>query len=126
MQSIAPRSYFPSPESVKKFIFKWTPRAIAAGIGGYYALGLAYEFGLMAVIDRLAIRILKQAVGYAGIGALMPTFQWYSAWGVRITAASMTGLFYDGVERLAFWCYRRVQYRPVPAQGLIQNNEIVI
>src|SRR6202030_3659505 len=88
----------PPPSSSKKvfyFALKWTPRTIIAGFAGYYSLGVAYERGIMAAIDRIAIRILYHFVGYAGIGALMPTIQWYAAWGVRIAAAFTTTLLYD-------------------------------
>lgn len=113
MQLIEPTSSFPSPQKIKQFILKWTPRAIAAGIGGYYALGIAYHFGLMAAIDKIAIAIIREFAGYAGVGALMPTFQWYAAWGVRILAASGAGFLYDRIERVALCCYNK--FFPHPA-----------
>lgn len=64
-----------------RFLMTWTPRVIVAAIAGYYSLGIAYEMGIMAAIDQVAISVLKDSVGYAGLGAVMPTFQWYSAWG---------------------------------------------
>jgi len=57
------------------------------GLVGYAALGYAYELGLMAEIDKIAIPIIKSYVGYMGLGAAMPVFQWYAAWAVRISAA---------------------------------------
>ncbi len=77
----------------------WTPRTCVAGAAGFYSLGLAYEKGVMAAIDRIAIQLLRHHVGYIGLGAIMPTFQWYSAWGVRLTAALMAGITYDIAER---------------------------
>lgn len=72
-------------------LVNWTvragPRIIIIGLVGYASLGWAYEAGLMAAIDRIAIPILRNHVGYFGLGAIMPTFQWYAAWAVRITAA---------------------------------------
>jgi hypothetical protein len=91
-------------EGVAQFLLKWTPRAIAVFVGGYYGLGIAYEFGLMAVIDRYAIQLLKHFVGYAGVGALMPTVQWHAAIGVRIGMGLGTGLIYDVIERSAVYC----------------------
>lgn len=90
-----------SNEGVKTFVIKWTPRVIAVAIGGYYGLGIAYELGLMALIDRVAIQIIKHFLGYAGVGALMPTVQWYAAWGTRITMGFAVGLIYDLVEKSA-------------------------
>jgi len=119
MQTVHNNTYFPSPEKVKQFIFKWTPRAIAAAVGGYYALGVAYHLGLMALIDRVAIAALRQVVGYAGIGAIMPTFQWYAAWGVRIAAAAGAGLIYDVVEKAVSRCYRGLFPHPAPVSVLI-------
>lgn len=88
------------------FLIKWTPRAIAVAIGGYYGLGVAYEWGIMAQVDQVAIKIIKHFAGYAGIGALMPTVQWYSAWGVRIVMGLSLGLLYDIAERNAKFCYQ--------------------
>lgn len=88
-----------SPELLH-FALKWTPRMIVVGLAGYYSLGFAYDQGIMAAIDRQAIRILRHSMGYVGVGAFMPTFQWYSAWGVRITAAMGAALIYDLVEKI--------------------------
>lgn len=93
------------------FFFKWTPRVLVAAISGYYCLGYAYEKGLMAAIDKVAISILKSSVGYAGLGAMMPTFQWYSAWGVRMTCATAAGVTYDLTERLTLCIYHRFKRR---------------
>lgn len=86
--------------------FRWAPRAIVAGFVGYYSLGFAYERGVMAAIDRVAIPILLQTLGYAGIGAFMPTFQWYSALTVRLIAALAAGILYDLAERVVLFIYR--------------------
>lgn len=90
-------------DSISDFLMRWTPRALVVAVGGYYGLGLAYELGLMALIDQVAIQILKQTVGYAGIGAAMPTVQWYSAWAARIVIGLGSGIIYDFAER-AFCC----------------------
>lgn len=94
--------YAPSPPFHEWFHFalKWTPRAIVAGLAGYYCLGAAYDMGVMAAIDRIAIRILRPSLGYMGMAAFMPTFQWYSAWGVRVLSAISAGLLYDLLERI--------------------------
>lgn len=93
---------------VSEFLIHWTPRAVTAAIGGYYGLGIAYELGIMAAIDAIAIQTLKHFVGYAGIGALMPTAQWYSAWGVRIAIGLIAGFAYDLAERCALCTYSRL------------------
>ncbi len=92
-----------------EFFFKWGPRVLVAAIAGYYSLGIAYEWGIMASIDKIAIPILKNSVGYAGIGAVMPTFQWYSAWGVRTVSAFGAGLLYDVGERIVLYAYHSLQ-----------------
>lgn len=94
--------------SITDFFVDWTPTAIAAFVGGYYGLGIAYEWGLMAEIDKIAIQIIKHFFGYAGIGALMPTVQWYCAWGVRIVIAIVVGLLYEVTERIAKFCYKKM------------------
>ncbi len=94
-----------------QFFFKWGPRVLVAAIAGYYSSGIAYEWGIMASIDKIAIPILKNSVGYAGIGAVMPTFQWYSAWGVRTVSAAAAGLLYDLGERLVLYAYHTYQDR---------------
>lgn len=98
------KSGYISPPSdlgdVFKFALKWTPRAIVAGAAGYYCLGIAYDMGVMAAIDRTAIRILRPSLGYIGMAAFMPTFQWYAAWGLRTVAAIAAGLLYDLAERV--------------------------
>lgn len=94
--------YAPTPNFQEWFHFalKWTPRTIVACLSGYYSLGVAYEMGIMAAIDRIAIRILRHSLGYMGMAAMMPTFQWYSAWAVRISAAIAAGFIYDLIERV--------------------------
>ncbi len=95
-----------SHKDAAEFLLKWAPRALAIGCGGYFGLGVAYELGLMAAIDRVAISILKQWVGYIGIGALMPTVQWYSALAVRCGMAAAAALIYNIVERICQVSYR--------------------
>ena len=79
-------------------IAKWTPRAIAVAVGGYYGLGIAYDWGLMALVDRVAIEVIKHFAGYAGIGAFMPTVQWHAAWVVRVFIGVSAGVIYDLIE----------------------------
>lgn len=92
-----------------EFLLTWTPRLIFAAVAGYYSLGIAYDVGLMAAVDRVAIDILKNIVGYAGIGAVMPTFQWYAAWGVRVTAAAGGAAIWDLSFRTGRFFYHKVR-----------------
>ncbi|EKE07902.1 MAG: hypothetical protein ACD_17C00467G0002 [uncultured bacterium] len=80
-------------------LIQWTPRAIAVSLGAYYGLGMAYDFGLMAIVDQVAIRVIKHFSGYIGVGALMPTVQWYAAWTARILFAVGAGIVYECAER---------------------------
>ena len=107
----------PSPRihDLYQFALRWTPRAIVAGIAGYYSLGIAYDKGVMSQLDRIAIKVFKHTVGYSGLGAFMPTFQWYAAWGVRITAAIVAGILYDLIERIVFFVYLKL-YKIPPDQ----------
>lgn len=79
----------PSFNLCSQVVCVWTPQLIVGGFVGYYSLGFAYEKGVMAGIDQIAIKILKPKVGYVGLGAVMPTVQWYAAWGVRVTSAAI-------------------------------------
>lgn len=88
-------------EKTVSFLATWGPRAIAVAVGGYYGLGIAYECGLMALIDQAAIPLIKHVGGYAAIGAAMPTFQWYSAWAVRFAFGLLTACLYDLSLRIA-------------------------
>lgn len=92
-----------------EFMMKWTPRAIAVAIGGYYGLGIAYDYGLMAVIDKIAIDVIKHFAGYAGVGALMPTVQWHAAWVVRVIIGLSFGFIYDRIEVLVSTTSKFVQ-----------------
>jgi hypothetical protein len=95
-----------SPHTIRTSLTKWAPRVLAVLVGGYYGLGLAYSFGLMAAIDKIAIATLKHYVGYVGLGAAMPTFQWYAAWAVRFTFGAFLGLLYDLIERIAEYLFQ--------------------
>lgn len=99
-------------DSLKRSFFKWTPRALVAGIAGYYSLGYAYQYGIMAKIDRVAIPILIKSVGTMGLGAAMPRFQWYSAWGVRMASALGAGLIYDIFDRCISAVYKKFKPKP--------------
>lgn len=131
--SATPRTGF---SQTLHFAIKWTPRAIVAGVAGYYSLGIAYEKGIMAAIDRAAIYILRRTVGYAGIGALMPTFQWYSAWAVRVVAALSAGIVYDLAERAACAAYaalrppviKQMEIKTISCQRLPQDlkNQLML
>ncbi|MES2273762.1 MAG: hypothetical protein V4487_06185 [Chlamydiota bacterium] len=96
-----------SAENVKQFVCTWGPRTIAAAFAGYYCLGFAYQIGLMAAIDKIAIPILVHSVGYAGLGALMPHFQWYAALGVRILSATIAAFLYDLVKEICKYAIRK-------------------
>lgn len=98
-----------APNPIGDFLVKWTPRAIAVAIGGYYGLGIAYELGLMAAIDQIAIQVIKNLMGYAGVGAMMPTVQWYSAWAVRIVMGIAAGILYDLAEKATICFYERIR-----------------
>lgn len=80
---------------------KWAPKAIIAGGVGYYSLGVAYDTGFMAKIDYYAIKVFRNSLGYTGLGAIMPTFQWYSAWTVRIGSAIVAAGIYDLTLKVA-------------------------
>ena len=96
--------YVPDLSTVIKGAVRITPRLVVAGLAGYYILGFAYAHGWMAAIDQLAMRILLDyGFGYLSIGALMPTIQWYAAWGVRVTAALVAGIAYDITERIVLY-----------------------
>lgn len=83
----------------------WTPRVIVYTAVGYYSLGYAYHYGIMAIIDKYAIKILVAHVGYIGLGATMPIVQWYAAWGVRFTASLIALKVYDYTERIVIYVY---------------------
>jgi hypothetical protein len=107
-----------SGEKVASLLIKWTPRAAAVAIGGYYGLGLAYEFGWMVLIDKVAIYIIKNFFGTVGVGAIMPTAQWYSAWAARFVIGIGTGFLYDGCEKIAFKCWEKIsEARPYLSWG---------
>lgn len=118
--------YDPSPNfgEIFQFALKWTPRAIVAGLAGYYCLGVAYSMGIMAAIDRIAMRILLPSLGYMGVAAFMPTFQWYSAWTVRVVIAIVAGFLYDLIERILravfayFYSEKSSSLIPIPLHQL--------
>lgn len=88
-------------EGVSQTVVKWGARIIVVSLAGYYSLGVAYQTGLMAKIDQYAIKIFLHFFGYAGLGAFMPTFQWYSAWGVRFAAAFTAVVIWDLTVNIA-------------------------
>jgi|GEM_PF-4099523 len=95
-------------DKVRHFLLTWTPRAIVVGFGAYYGLGIAYATGLMAAIDKIAIVILKNSVGYAGIGALMPTVQWYTNLGARIAIGAGAAVTYDLTFKTIHFTYTKI------------------
>jgi hypothetical protein len=99
----APQTPEAFQDQAVQFLLTWTPRLLVVAFAGYYGLGFAYEMGIMAEIDKIAIPIIKSWVGYAGLGAAMPTFQWYSAWGVRMAIAACAGIVYDLSERITLF-----------------------
>lgn len=98
-------------EKITTFLIKWTPRAVVVLVAGYYGLGIAYEYGLMALVDKVSMQGLKYFFGYAGIGALMPTAQWYSAMGVRVMIGCSVGVVYDLAEKSLKYGWNRY-YEP--------------
>lgn len=121
---------FPSdPPFLRKcvdFTAKWTPRATVSFISGYYSLGIAYEKGYMAKIDQIVIRVMYPSIGYMGIATFMPKFQWYSAWGIRISAALLAGVIYDTLERicLIFWNYIQSKINLKKSLPIIEAPEV--
>jgi hypothetical protein len=102
---------------IKQIVFKWGPRAVVALFFGYYALGVAYEFEIMAKLDKVAIPVIKYFGGRAGIGAAMPYFQQYSALGIRFAAAAFGGLLYDRGEKIVRYFiakFSKPQEKPKP------------
>ena len=102
------------------FLIKWTPRSLAVAVGGYYGLGIAYEMGLMALIDRMMIQALKHLFGYAGIGAIMPSAQWYAAWGARLVIGLGAGVLYDLGEKCARFCWGKNQRDSLKAAPVLE------
>lgn len=108
----SPRVFYPEPSEANDSWFDFnkiaikvarlTPRIIVAGAVGYYVLGYAYMNGYMADIDKFAMLVMSKylSMGYMAIGALMPTVQWYAAWGVRVSCGLAAGLAYDVMERV--------------------------
>lgn len=98
-------------DNIIKILCDWGPTAVITCVAGYYGLGIAYDLGVMARIDQIAIPILKNWFGYAGLGAIMPTFQWYAAWAVRLCCGAIAG----------FIC-KVMQMALVYIWGLMQRN----
>jgi hypothetical protein len=90
----------PSTDVFYSSLIRWPPRMVVMGLAGFYSLGIAYESGWMASIDRIAIGILRPRVGYAGLGATMPLVQWYAAWTVRILATITAGTVFYLIEKI--------------------------
>jgi len=65
----------------------WSIEGVVGFVGGYYALGLAYDRGLMAEIEKISRRILKPKVGILGLGVAMARVQWYAACVIQVTAS---------------------------------------
>jgi len=95
----------------RQLVLQWTPRIIVVTLASYYSLGIAYEIGIMASIDKVAISMLKKSVGYAGIGTFMPTFQFYSAYAVRIIAAFIAERLYNLIEKICLFVFDRCRMR---------------
>lgn len=105
-------SHFFSIQDMGDFLLKWGPRTIVAGLAGYTSLGFAYDIGLMAAIDRVAIKVFKHFAGYTGIGAFMPVFQWYAAWTIRALSAIIAGVLYDLVEKVVKYVLHKIGIMP--------------
>jgi hypothetical protein len=93
-----------------------SPQVLFAAVAGYCSLGMAYESGLMAAIDKVAIKVLIKHVGYIGLGAAMPAFQWYAAWGIRVVACVIAAALYELCLRIVSACYHR--WKPSPQKPL--------
>lgn len=123
-------SMTPTPQTfaqeVERFFWRWTPQVLFACCVGYWSVGIAYELGIMASLDKVAIYFLKQHVGTIGVGALMPQFQWYSAWAVRTVAAAGAMIFYNLSERALGYLYHGIQNRffgsPTPPSSPTPNH----
>ncbi len=102
-------------QHAKAMLLKWTPRLLVATFAGYYCLGMLYDYGVLAAIDKVAIVVVKHFVGYAGVGAAMPTIQWYCAWGARMAVAAAAGIGYDITERFALYVYHKIRHHYYPA-----------
>lgn len=117
----ASRTYI---DGLVHFTLRWTPRTIVAGVSGYYCLGIAYEVGIMAAIDRIGIRILRPSLGYMAIAAVMPTFQWYSAWGVRVCFGLTATLIYYLIEKILGFIYSTL-FPPPPTLNPALNRSSI-
>jgi len=99
------QSFFNGKNLIRKAC-QITPRIAVTALAGYYILGYAYVYGWMAMIDQFAIRFMRdQHMGYMAIGALMPTIQWYAAWGVRITAGTLAYLSCCLIQKIIAYTY---------------------
>lgn len=112
----------PVTKKKARFFIKWTPRLIIVFLTGYYSLGIAYDTGVMAACDRVAISLLKDWFGYVGIGAMMPPFQWYSAWAFRCFAGLCAGIIYDLLERLIRRIVRKMVQKPIQSQLVLVDT----
>lgn len=101
-------SFFFLENTTAQIIAKWSARAVVACLAGYYSLGYAYHSGLMAKIDQYAIQFFLHFFGYAGLGAFMPTFQWYSAWTVRITSGILAAAVWDISIKIAYYISTKI------------------
>ena len=111
VQETVTRDFF---QSARSFATKWGPRLVVVTLGAYYGLGIAYELGIMAKIDQIAIRYIKSFFGGGltaslWVGLLMPGVQSYSAIGVRIAVGFSAGFCYDRLECVAQFAYRKLQ-----------------
>lgn len=117
VQSYDPYNWLP-------FTCKWTMRAGVGGFCGFYSLGFCYEYGVMAKIDAIAISVILPSIGYAGLGAFMPGFQWYSAWAVRVVAGLLGALIYDLTERACMAAFRYF-FASIPIAQPSENEPLI-
>jgi hypothetical protein len=101
IEGSSPNKTLATSAKIRKWVVILTPRIVVITLGAYYGLGLAYYWGMMAAIDRVAIEAIRHFAGYAGIGAMMPTVQWYSSLAVRGIMATGAEFCYEIVEKLA-------------------------
>jgi hypothetical protein len=104
------------------FTTKYGVIAVISGYVGYHSLGYAYEYELMATIDRIAMNIIlkKIGMGYGALGLLMPRVQWYSACFIQSTVALMVSIILIETQKIILYAYhffmRDNSNKPVVAQ----------
>ena len=102
-EASTPMPYQLNSDFFYNLVANWGFVTVGSFVGGLYGLGFCYKLGVMARIDQIAMPILINWFGYAGLGAIMPTFQWYSAAAVRFCCAAVAGAVCLLIQKIA--CY---------------------